>query len=93
MRIAKLPYSIWLAVLLALAIFANWPIRTGLPVGFITYAGFPWVGVEWIGGDLTRINGPAIVLDAAIWLVVIVVLPIGLALRTRSKPSERKNAA
>ena len=81
MPIAKRSYFIWLATFVCLAVFANWPIRTGQPVGFLVFAGFPWKAATWTGGRLANFYAQAFAWDVAIWLLLVVVVPVLLARR------------
>ncbi|RCS40578.1 hypothetical protein DTL42_24720 [Bremerella cremea] len=85
MRIAKTPYFIWLTTFVCLAVFANWPVRTGIPVGFFTYVGFPWQFALWSGGALVDFDSLALTLDISIWLSLLAVAPWALSRRPRSK--------
>lgn len=74
-------YVGWFLTLAILAVFANWPVRTGLPVGFITYQGFPFQFASWTSGELDWYRWGNLFMDIAIWGVVIAFGPWILALR------------
>lgn len=91
MKLALVPYCCWTLVLIALAALANQPVDAGLPPGFLRWAGFPFQFVMWTGGKLEWFEFESLAIDVGIWLAVIVVVPLILSLRWKSKSPEQAN--
>ncbi|PQO37055.1 hypothetical protein C5Y96_07810 [Blastopirellula marina] len=78
-------YVGWFLALAVLAIFANWPTRTGLPVGFVVQQGFPFQFASWTVGELDWFRWESLCLDIAIWGAVVAFGPWILALRREKR--------
>lgn len=65
-------FLIWLAVLTAVWVFANWPRDGGSLKHFLEWAGFPWTFAFWHGGRLEWFDPTALAADVALGVVVVV---------------------
>jgi len=81
MKVAWSAFSIWLTVLVVLCLFANWPRDIGIPSGFIVQMGFPLLAAQWTDGHLEIVRISAIVVDALIWLAIIIGVPMAIGRR------------
>jgi hypothetical protein len=67
-------FLIWLAVLTAVWVFANWPRDGGSLKRFLQWAGFPWTFAFWQGSRLEWFDPAVLAADIAVGLAVVVLL-------------------
>ena len=61
-------FLIWLAVLAAVWVLANWPRDGGTLKFWLQWAGFPWTFAFWDGGRLVWFDGAALAADIGVLL-------------------------
>lgn len=64
---------IYSGLLLALAVIANWPQQSGLPVGLFVRMGFPFPFALWTGDELQTFQPLQLIFDLLIWGTAILV--------------------
>jgi hypothetical protein len=64
-------FLIWLAVLTALWVFANWPRDGGTLKFWMHWAGFPWTFAFWENGDLIWFDPAALAADVVVWIALV----------------------
>jgi hypothetical protein len=67
-------FTIWLAVLAAVWLFANWPRDGGSLKRFLQWAGCPWTFAFWQNGRLEWFDPAMLAADAAVGAAI--VLPV-----------------
>jgi hypothetical protein len=64
-------FLIWLAVLAAVWVLANWPRDGGTLKSWLRWAGFPWTFALWDDGRLVWFNWAALAADVAVLLALV----------------------
>ena len=64
-------FFIWLAVLTAVWVLANWPRHAGTLKSWMQWAGFPWTFAFWDRGRLEWFDGLAFAGDIGILLAMV----------------------
>jgi hypothetical protein len=92
MKVSWPRFSIWLTVLSAIAVFANWPRDLGTLTLHLTVAGFPWTFASWDGASLMEFQLGTLAIDASIAVLVIGAFSFLLSRKSGTTASPRREA-